>query len=105
MIARSVPETKIVTAIVSGVLARSSLRNPVTRWPKDPRTRQLLAEVTQVIRQLLFPYGLSVSTRLSYGLPVVAGNQDARELTNEIVQQAKRLLSDHLTPGISDNLA
>ncbi|MFQ5922533.1 MAG: 1-acyl-sn-glycerol-3-phosphate acyltransferase, partial [Anaerolineales bacterium] len=83
LIARSVPEAMIVTSIVSGVLARGSLRNPVTRWPRDPRKRQLLAEITQVIQQALFPYGISVSTRLSYGKPIVAGDRDARELTRE----------------------
>jgi hypothetical protein len=98
LIARAVPETKIVTSIVSGVLARSSLRNPLTRWPRDPRKRQLLAEIIQVIQQALFPYGISVSTRLSYGKPIVAGDRDARELTREIVEYAVQLLNDHLTP-------
>ncbi len=99
LIARSVPEANIVTTIVSGVLARGSLRNPVTRWPRDPRKRQLLAEITQVIQQALFPYGISVTTRLSYGKPIVAGDRDARELTHEIVEYAKQLLNDHLTPA------
>jgi putative hemolysin len=99
LIAQSVPEANIVTTIVSGVLARGSLRNPVTLWPRDPRKRQLLAEIVQVVRQLLFPYGLSVSTRLSYGAPIAAGDRDARELTREIVERAKLLLNDHLTPA------
>ncbi|MCZ6530393.1 MAG: 1-acyl-sn-glycerol-3-phosphate acyltransferase [Chloroflexi bacterium] len=99
LIARAVPEAKILTTVVSGVLARGSLHNPVTRWPRDPRRRQLLAEIFQVIQQALFPYGISVSTRLSYGKPIVAGDQDARELTREIVEYAKQLLNDHLTPA------
>ncbi len=99
LIARSVPEANIVTTIVSGVLARNSLRNPLTRWPRDPRQRQLLAEIIQVVHQALLPYGISVSTRLSYGNPIVAGNRDARELTSEVVEYAKQLLHDHLTPA------
>ena len=99
LIARSVPEANIVTTIVSGVLARGSLRNPLTRWPRDPRKRQLLAEIIQVVQQALLPYGISVSTRLSYGNPIVAGNRDARELTGEVVEYAKQLLHDHLTPA------
>lgn len=99
LIGRAVPDTSIVTTIVSGVLARNSLRNPIARWPKDPRTRQLLAEMVQVIRQILLPFGPSVSTRLSYGRPIVAGRRDAHELTREIVEQAKQLLNDHLTPA------
>ena len=84
LIARSVPEANIVTTIVSGVISRNSLRNPLARWPKDPRQRQLLAEIIQVIQQALLPYGISVSTRLSYGKPIVAGDRDARELTGEV---------------------
>ena len=99
LIANSVPEAKIVATIVSGVLARSSLRNPLTHWSRDPRQRQLLAEIIQVIRQTLLPYGLTVSARLSYGKPIVADNRDARELTREIVEYAKQLLDDHLTPA------
>jgi hypothetical protein len=99
LIARAVPEANIVTTIVSGVLARGSLRNPLTRWPRDSRQRQLLAEIIQVIRQALLPYGISVSTRLSYGKPIAAGNRDARELTSEIVEYAEQLLNDHLTPA------
>ncbi len=99
LIAQSVPEANIVTTIISGVLARGSLRNPLTRLPRDPRQRQLLAEIIQVIQQALLPYGISVSTRLSYGEPIRAGNRDARELTGEVVEYAKQLLHDHLTPA------
>ncbi|MFQ5942686.1 MAG: 1-acyl-sn-glycerol-3-phosphate acyltransferase [Anaerolineales bacterium] len=99
LIAREVPQANVVTTIVSGVLARGSLRNPVTRWPRDPRQRQLLAEIVQVIQQALLPYAISVTTRLSYGKPIVAGDRDARELTREIVEYAKELLHDHLTPA------
>ena len=99
LIARAVPEVNIVTTIISGVLARASLRNPVTRWPKDPRQRQQLAEIVQIIRQALFPHGISVLTRLSFGKPIVAGDREPRELTREIVEHAKQLLNDHLTPA------
>ena len=102
LIGRTVPDTQIVTTIVSGVLARNSLRNPIVRWPKDPRTRQLLAEMVQVIRQILLPFNPSVNTRLSYDDPIVAGNRDAHEVTREIVERAKNLLNDHLTPAGGD---
>ena len=105
LIARSVPEANIVTTIVSGVLARGSLRNPLARWPKDPRQRQLLAEIIQVVQQALLPYGVSVSTRLSFGKPIVAGNRNSRELTTEIVEYAKQLLNDHLTPAGGETTA
>jgi len=99
LIARAVPETKIVTTIISGVLARGSLRNPVTRWPKDPRQRQLLAEIVQIIQQALFPHRISVHTRLSFGNAILPGVQEPRELTRVIVEHAKQLLNDHLTPA------
>ena len=98
IIGRSVPDTRIVTTIISGVLARSSVRNPLTKLRRDPRQRQLLAEIMQVIRQALFPYGLSVSAQLSFGEPILPRSQDARELTREVVESAKKLMSGHLEP-------
>ena len=82
----------IVTTIVSGVLAKGSLRNPLTKIRRDPRERQLLAEIMQVVRQALFPYGLSVSTKLNFGSPMLPGIRDPRQLTRAVVESARALL-------------
>lgn len=99
IIARAVPQLEIVTAIVSGVLTRASLRNPLTRLRKEPRERQKLAEIVQVIQQLLFPRRTVVNARLSFGTPLAAselGPSDARSITQHVVERARQLLDDHL---------
>lgn len=98
VIVKAVPQTKIVTTIVSGVLAPSSLRNPLIRIRSNARDRQKLAEALQVIQQMLFPRRLAVATHVDFGAPfsstiVAAG---ARERTQEIIERAKHQLFDHL---------
>ncbi len=99
IIARSVPQLEIVTAIVSGVLTRGSLRHPLARLRREPRERQKLAEILQVIQQMLFPWRQPVHARLSFGAPLTAvewAGSDARTITQKVIDQARRLLNDHL---------
>lgn len=99
IIARSVPQLEIVTAIVSGVLHRRSVRNPVTRIRKEPREQQKLAEIIQVIQQMLMPRRMAVNARVSFGPPIEAGrmqDRDARSLTEQVIQAARQLLSEHM---------
>jgi hypothetical protein len=102
IIARSVPQLEIVTAIVSGVLNRRSVRNPVTRLRKEPRERQKLAEIIQVIQQMLMPRRTSVNARVSFGTPIPAGRlegKDARSTTEQVIKAARQLLSEHMALG------
>jgi len=96
IIARAVPQAKVVPAIVSGVIARRSLRNPVTRLRSEPRERQKLAEIIQVLQQMVLPLRPSVSARLSFGRPIRAIGKDARAVTHQVVETARQLLADHM---------
>ncbi len=96
IIARAVPEAKVVPAIVSGVVARRSLRNPVTWLRSEPRERQKLAEFLQIIQQMVSPLRPAVSARLSFGRPIRAIGEDARAVTRQVVETAQRLLTEHM---------
>jgi hypothetical protein len=96
IIARAVPQAKVVPAIVSGVIARRSLRNPVTRLRSEPRERQKLAEIIQVLQQMVLPLRPAVSARLSFGRPFRAIGEDARAVTRQVVETARQLLADHM---------
>ena len=96
IIARAVPQAKVVPAIVSGVISRRSLRNPVTWLRSEPRERQKLAEVLQILQQMMSPLRPAVSTRLSFGRPIRAIGEDARAVTHQVVETARRLLSEHM---------
>jgi len=97
---RKVPETRLVTTIVSGLIAPSSLRNPFVKLGRNPAERQSVAEIFQMVRHLYMPRSLHVSPRLTFDAP-----RSARELfeqfgkrgvMQEIVQSAQQLLSAHL---------
>ncbi len=96
IIARAVPQAKVVPAIVSGVIARRSWRNPVTRLRNEPRERQKLAEIIQILQQMVSPLAPAVSARLSFGRPIRAIGEDARAVTHQVVETARRLLAEHM---------
>lgn len=96
VIARAVPQVEIVTAIVSGVLSRSSLNNPIARLRSQPRDRQRLAEFLQVIEQMVSPVWPAVSARVSFGRPMRAMSEDARSVTRQVIEDARRLLGKHM---------
>jgi hypothetical protein len=99
LIVKSVPETQVVPAIVSGVLAPSSLRNPLTRIRSNARDQQMLAEILQIIQQMLLPRRIAVAARVRFGLPFHAGTGRAlspRALSDEIIESARQLLRDQM---------
>jgi hypothetical protein len=61
VVLRRVPQAQVVVSIVSGVLTRAALRNPLSPFLRSRRDRQKVAEIVQVGLQLLLrtPLGLS----------------------------------------------
>lgn len=66
---RRVPQTKVLVTIVSGVLSPFFLRNPLIRLWKGIRDPLVIAEVTQVITQMLFSKWVRLKPSISFGLP------------------------------------
>lgn len=97
---KKVPETRLVTTIVSGLIAPSSLRNPIVRLGRNPAERQTVAEIFQMIRHIYIPRSLRVSPKLTFDAPRSAlelfEQFGKRGVMQEIVQSAQQLLSAHL---------
>jgi len=97
---RKVPETRLVTTIVSGLIAPSSLRNPFVRLGRNPAERQSVAEVLQMIRHIYMPRSFHVSPKLTFDAPRSAlalfEQFGKRGVMQEIVQSTQQLLSTHL---------
>jgi hypothetical protein len=93
---RRVPQTRLQVAIASGVLMPKFLRNPLVRIRKEPARRQKLAEVIQIVRQMLLPRSVRVNIHVSFGRPaeVAALAQDG--LMDEVIRMARGLLDDHM---------
>jgi len=96
---RKVPETIVVVTIVSGVLSERWLKSPVTRLRKEPHNRQKVAEVFQVIEQLLFPGRLRLAPKISFSRSITYESilQDAgsSESLPYLISEAEQLLTQH----------
>ncbi|TET95977.1 MAG: hypothetical protein E3J30_13060 [Anaerolineales bacterium] len=97
---RKVPEARLVITIVSGLIAPSSLRNPLIRLGRNPVEQQTVAEFFQMIRHIYLPRSFRVSPKVTFDVP-----RSALELFEQfghhgmmqkIVQSAQQLLSTHL---------
>jgi hypothetical protein len=99
LVMRKVPEVKILFTIVSGVLAPSCLRNPLTRLPKLDWQKQKLAEFLQVMQQLVFARSFGLTPKISFSQPFTVKelleNGDSSDILQLIIHQARQLLSVH----------
>ncbi len=92
----SVPQTQVIVSIVSGVLAPTYMRHPIT-WLRHSRPdKQRLAMMIQIIQQMLGKK-LDLVPRVSFGeLLDHQGLADSDQPRQVIVQSAKRLMQSHL---------
>jgi hypothetical protein len=76
---RQVPEAVLLPTIVSGVLAPSCYRHPLTRLRKDQRSKQFLAEFIQVGQQVLFDRRFPLTPKVRFAAPLTAATVDVRD--------------------------
>ena len=93
---REVPDARLQAAIISGVLLPKYSRNPLVRIRKTAARRQKLAEILQILRQLISPRAVRLNPRLSFAEPVEARDLDERKPMPAVIGRARRLLEDHL---------
>jgi hypothetical protein len=93
---REVPETWLQVAIMSGVILPRYLRNPLVWIRKTAVRRRKLAEVLQILRQLISPRAVLLNPRLSFSEPVRAGDLDRKNIMPSVISMARRLLENHL---------
>ncbi len=87
LFARLTPGLAIVPVVVSGVISRAALRNPLTRLRRHRRDREWLAATLQ----MLAPALRDVTVRVEFGRPVHAGPG----VCDAVRTEARRLL-EHL---------
>jgi Acyltransferase len=102
MFLRQVPETRVQVAIVSGVLAPRFLRHPLARLPKSVKGRRTVAELLQMLQQLVLPWSLHLVPRLSFGRLLtyeeLARTESSEGMHQAVIAEAEALLAMHLTP-------
>jgi hypothetical protein len=96
---RKVPQSQVVPTIVSGVLSPRWARSPITRLRKTAPDRQKVAEIFQVMQQLLFPGSLVLEPRLSFGRPVTAADLrdsgDSGRQLPQLIERGRQVLKEH----------
>jgi hypothetical protein len=64
------PQTQTVISVVSGVLSPRWFRNPLLRLWKRPEQRQKIAEILQVVQQLVWSKDLGLTPSVSLSPPL-----------------------------------
>lgn len=93
LFARLVPQTRIVPAIVSGVVSRAALRNPLTRLRRTRKDRERMAAALQV----MIPAYQGVTVRVAFGPPLAGaelagGSADAATITRAVAERVQSLI-------------
>lgn len=100
---RKVPQTQVLVTMVSGVIARSAMRHPIT-WLRHTRPdKQRLAFMVQMIRQILSgKETFSLTPRVTFG-DLISRDcmSDTDNLLPTIIASAHRVLKAHMAPTLS----
>ncbi len=98
---RRVPQTRVLLTIVSGVLSARWRWNLFVRLLGDDHKQRSVAEVLQVIQQMLFPNSIHVTPRLSFANPLTTKELAAmgHGLLDGMIECARCLLEDHMAEG------
>jgi hypothetical protein len=94
---RKVPETQVMVTIVSGVLSPIFLRNPLIRLWRGIRDPLAIAEVTQVVAQLIVKKGFRLTPKISFGIPHSVSElcRDYGTIYQSVIANARTLMDDH----------
>ncbi len=93
---RKVPDTRLITAIASGVVLPRYARSRLTKIRRSAARRQKVAEVMQFIKQGLRPGSVKLNVRLSFAGPVEGRELLAKDVMPAVIEMARGLLADHI---------
>jgi hypothetical protein len=98
---RHVPQTRVLLTVVSGVLSAHWRWNLFVRLLGDDHKQRSVAEVLQVIQQMIFPNSVQVTPRLSFANPLTTEELSAtgQGMLDGMIERARCLLEDHMAQG------
>jgi len=99
VILHRVPDVQVLITIASGVLSPRFLNHPLIRFWREKRDPQTVAEVLQIIIQMLFPDRVRLSPNISFYLPLtlseLSNDLGNESLINQIIRRAQDRLANH----------
>jgi hypothetical protein len=97
---RKAPETCLGLAVTSGVLQKRFLQHPLTHLRRTPIDKRRLAEMAQVIQQLISPKSVKINMQITFAptirTEVLAQESSGQRWLSAIIQRELRLLDEHL---------
>jgi 1-acyl-sn-glycerol-3-phosphate acyltransferase len=93
VVLRRVPQAQVVVSIVSGVLTRAALRNPLSPFVRTMRDRQKVAEIVQVGLQMLLRTPLGLAPRVTFTRLPADEPREARMA--QLINAARRQIDEH----------
>jgi hypothetical protein len=102
LLLKQVPSARVQIAIMSGVLVPRFLRHPLARLPKSVKSRRTVAELLQMLQQLVLPWSLQVVPRLSFGRPLtfeeLTHGAGVAGIHQGMIAEAEVVLARHMAP-------
>jgi hypothetical protein len=96
LLLRRVPETRVLISIVSGVISPKFLRIPLIRLWKGIRDPQTVAEVMQIVIQMLFPNQVCLRPHISFGPSMLLEDLTGSDLDATIMGRVIALALENL---------
>jgi hypothetical protein len=95
---RKAPQTQVLVTMVSGVIAKSAMSHPITRFREVRPDRQRLAFMYQMIRQILSGKEIfGLTPHVTFGELINTNNTTDREqILQTINKSAYRVLKTHM---------
>jgi hypothetical protein len=91
-----VPSTRVLVTMISGVIARTAMRHPITWFRRSRPDRQRLAFMYQLIRQVLSGKELfGLIPQVTFGEVLTSSNPE--HILSEIKRSAQETLDKHLS--------
>ena len=98
LILRKVPQTNVVVTIVSGMLSPIFLHNPLIRLWQGVRDPLAIAEITQVITQMIFKKLVQIQPQISFNAPLTVEELGEKSGSiHPVIEEARQLMIDHLS--------
>jgi hypothetical protein len=100
------PRVAVVPAITSGVLAPRWMNHPLLRLQKVEWQRRKLAEMLQVVQQMVRPQTEKLSPRITFGSPTsgeaLTHEAGSKAVLPLLIERGQALLSQHMEAASAD---
>ncbi len=94
---RKVPQTQLLVGIASGFILPRFARSPIIKIRKKPFHQQKMAELFQILQQLVFPRSIGkIDVNISFARPVCTEELAGEKIMLAVIRLARQHLQEHI---------